>query len=84
MFRVIITDIYKKDIQPLEKKSEACNCDASGYEPVCYCQTCESEDDEVSGNESDEDTMDEDEASDDENNYTVLRNGTMIPKVSYY
>jgi len=33
MFRVIVTDIYKKDIQPLEKESVACNCEPSDCGP---------------------------------------------------
>lgn len=43
--------------------------------PVCFCEM--DEDDDMSEDESE----DESEDSIDENNYTVLRNGTMIPKV---
>jgi hypothetical protein len=47
--------------------------------PVCYCEMDEDADDYDA---DDYDADDSDYDSDDETNYTVLRSGSMIPKVN--
>jgi hypothetical protein len=78
-------DIQNRNSEPLSGKKR--------YRvPVCYCEMDDDDDDEEMSDESDteksggsygdDENSDEnsDESSVDENNYTVLRNGTMIPK----
>lgn len=48
--------------------------------PVCYCEM----DDDDSDDYESEDDSEEDDESIDENNYTVLRSGSMIPKPDTY
>lgn len=46
------------------------NRKASRHPPVCYCEM-----------DDDDDDYDDDDYEDESNNYTILRSGTMIPKV---